>query len=39
MKTTRLKYSGSIGWLIAWAILLPPVALVLLIVNLRLESK
>lgn len=33
------KYNGSLGWLIFFALFLQPVALVLLIVNLRFVKK
>jgi len=39
MKESKLKYKGSIGWLIFWALFLPPVALILVLFKTRFVSK
>lgn len=35
----RLKYRGSIGWLIFWTLILWPVALVLVLFNTEVVGK
>jgi len=33
----KLKYNGSIGWLIFWALFVPPVGFILALYNTRLK--
>lgn len=35
----QLKYSGSVGWLIFWAVVWFPIALLILLMNSKFQSR